>query len=446
MEEDKPSASENKMTGHLFAHLEKKVEGLSSKQDCFECCIYRVSKRVQYVNWQAYCPLLISIGPLHRKDKNVRAMETEKLRYYKTFIERVGMDKEKIRDIMSSIQNQEERLRGCYSEEFEPTSKRDFIEMVLLDAVFIIEFMKEYSNNDEGPHSFEPRRILDIREDLILLENQLPFFIIQQIYDKYNRPRQDQTATTFFDLVTSHSKNYTFLKNVENNEKVKKSRHFTDLLRNFMLNGARQPNGARKLNGSSNPMPNGARKLNGSSNPIMLRNSAVKLRAAGVEFEVAKDKCLLNITFEKGVLKIPHLEVDYHFERAVRNIMALEQCLYQNEAYICSYIKFMDQLIDSPEDVGLLVGKKIITHRLGNHAAVSDMINKLCENISDPYTYYGDRCTNMNDHYKSRFNRAKATLKLVYFPNVWRGTGTVAAAILLILTLIQTITSIKSAS
>jgi hypothetical protein len=104
----------------------------------------------------------------------------------------------------------------------------------------------------------------------------------------------------------------------------------------------------------------------------------------------------------------------------------------------------MDQLIDSPEDVGLLVGKEIITHWLGNDAAVSDMINKLCENISDPYTYYGDRCKNMNDHYKSRFNRAKATLKLVYFPNVWRGTGTVAAAILLILTLIQTITSVKS--
>jgi hypothetical protein len=351
-------------------------------------------------------------------------MENEKLRYYKKFTERSGMDKDKIRDIVSSIQNQEERLRDCYSEEFIPTKKSDFIEMVLLDAVFIIEFMKEYSNNDEGPHSFEPRRILDIREDLILLENQLPFFIIQQIYDKYNRPRQDQTATTFFDLVTSHSKNYTFLKNVETNEKVMKSRHFTDLLRNFMLNGAR--------------------KLNGSSNPIMLRNSAVKLRAAGVEFEVAEDKCLLNITFEKGVLKIPHLEVDYHFERAVRNIMALEQCLYQNEAYVCSYIKFMDHLIDSPEDVGLLVGKKIITHRLGNHAAVSCMINMLCLNINDPYTYYDDICEKMNAHCDNLWNRMKATLELVYFAHVWRGTGTVAAAILLILTLIQTITSVKS--
>jgi hypothetical protein len=104
----------------------------------------------------------------------------------------------------------------------------------------------------------------------------------------------------------------------------------------------------------------------------------------------------------------------------------------------------MDHLIDSAEDVGLLVGKKIITHRLGNHAAVSDMINKLCENISDPYTYYDDMCTKMNAHCDSLFNRMKATLELVYFAHVWRGTGTVAAAILLMLTLIQTITSVKS--
>jgi hypothetical protein len=110
-------------------------------------------------------------------------MENEKLRYYKTFIERFGMDKEKIRDIMSSIQNQEGRLRDCYSEEFKLTKKSDFIEMVLLDAVFIIEFMKEYSNNDEGPNRFEPRTILDIREDLILLETNY----LSSLFRKYMR-------------------------------------------------------------------------------------------------------------------------------------------------------------------------------------------------------------------------------------------------------------------
>jgi len=51
LEIDVGSASENKMTGELFEHLDKKLKGLPSQQDCFECCIYRVSKRVQSVHY-----------------------------------------------------------------------------------------------------------------------------------------------------------------------------------------------------------------------------------------------------------------------------------------------------------------------------------------------------------------------------------------------------------
>jgi hypothetical protein len=123
--------------------------------------------------------------------------------------------------------------------------------------------------------------------------------------------------------------------------------------------------------------------------------------------------------------------------------MALEQCCYQREAYVCSYIKFMDHLIDSAEDVGLLVRKGIILHGLGDDAAVSNMINHFCKNIGDNYTCFGDISRNISRHYENRFNHTKATLKLIYFPNIWRGTATVAAAILLILTFIQTIASVK---
>jgi hypothetical protein len=105
---------------------------------------------------------------------------------------------------------------------------------------------------------------------------------------------------------------------------------------------------------------------------------------------------------------------------------------------------FMDLLIDSAEDVDLLAENGIILNWLGDDAALSNMINKLCETITDTYTCYDDICRKMNAHYENRWNHRKATLKLVYFPNVWRGTATVAAAILLILTFIQAISSAKS--
>ncbi|KAG5226370.1 UPF0481 protein [Salix suchowensis] len=404
------------------------MKELSSKQNRDHCCIYRVPKSLRNVNWKAYTPLLISVGPLHREIKRIQTMQNHKWRCFKEFTEQDGMNKEKIRDLVVIIQNKEKYIRFCYSEKFNQISSCDFTEMILLDAVFIIEFLKEYKH----PKNFEPRMMFDIKEDLILLENQLPFSIIWGIYSEINRDFQDVHATwiSFLDLVTdAFGKNTggSFLNRVtysQNEQSVNGSKHFTDLVRHFMLKGSIE--------------------RSYSFDPVKLKYSAVMLRKAGVRFQVTRDSCLVNITFDKGVLKIPQLEVDHNFERLVRNIMAMEQCLYEREAYICSYIKFMDHLIDSAGDVGLQVEKGIILHWLGDDAAVSNMINNFCENIGDNYTCFGDISRELNAHYENHWNHRKATLKLVYFPNIWRGTATVAAAILLILTFIQTISSVKS--
>uniref|UniRef100_A0A6N2M033 Uncharacterized protein n=1 Tax=Salix viminalis TaxID=40686 RepID=A0A6N2M033_SALVM len=413
------------MTSKILAQLNDKMKELPSKQNRAHCCIYRVPKSLRNVNWKAYTPLMISIGPLHRESKRIQAMQNHKWRCFKEFTEQDGMNNDKIRDLVVIIQNEEKNIRVCYSEKFNRISSCDFIEMILLDVVFTIEFLKEYKH----PKNFEPRMMFDIKEDLILLENQLPLSIIWYIYSKINPGFPDATwKHSFLDLVTyAFGKNTggkntagSFLDRVnsENNQSIYGSKHFTDLVRQFMLKGSI--------------------KRSYSFDPVKLKYSAVMLRKAGVRFQVTRDKCVVNITFDRGVLKIPQLEVDHNFERLVRNIMAMEQCLYEREAYICSYIKFMDHLIDSAGDVGLLVEKGIILHWLGDDAAVSNMINNFCENIGDNYTCFGDISQELNAHYESLFNRMKATLKLVYFPNIWRGTATLAAATLLILTFIQT--------
>ena len=409
----------------IMEQLQTKMDALTSQQDRAVCCIYRVLNSLRNIKPKMYTPRLISIGPLHRSNKRLEAMEKQKVRYFKQFTKRHELDNENISDLVSSIQKKEMVIRVSYSENLTRIRSSDFIQMILLDAVFVIEFMKD-SIDQTFSNEFEPWMIFDIEEDLMLLENQLPFFIIQEIYDQVNLPSQESPCISkFLNLATLYFANYTSSQGLKNrNLTAVESRHFTDLLRNFLLEGAF--------------------KRRYTLNPMKLKYSAVMLRKAGVKFQVIKeDKCLVNIKFEKGVLKIPLLDIRYCFERLVRNIMALEQCCYQREAYVCSYIKFMDHLIDSAEDVGLLVRKGIILHGLGDDAAVSNMINHFCKNIGDNYTCFGDISRNISRHYENRFNHTKATLKLIYFPNIWRGTATVAAAILLILTFIQTIASVK---
>ncbi|KAG5222693.1 UPF0481 protein [Salix suchowensis] len=402
---------ENK-TG-ILARLQNKKELMTYEQPTAECCIYRVPNSFRNVKPEAYTPQLISIGPLHRGDERLKGMEEQKWRYFNEFVEEQGPVK--IDDLERRIQVKEADIRACYSEKFNEIKSEDFIEMILLDAVFIIKFFQHSNGQSEN---LKPWMIFDIREDLMLLENQLPLSIIEKIDD------QETICIPFLKLATVHFGKYLFLL-VGEATGVQRSRHFTDLIRSFMLKGSIERNYT-------------------FMSPVKLKYNAVMLRQAGMKFQVTEDKCLVNIKFEKGVLKIPRLEVDHCFERLVRNIMAFEQCVTPFEAYVCNYIMFMDNLIDSAEDVDLLAENRIIHNLLGDDAALSDMMNKLCETIPDTYTCYDDICGEMNAHYENRDNHRKATLKLVYFPNVWRGTATVAAAILLILTLIQAVCSFIS--
>ncbi|KAH9611245.1 hypothetical protein KSS87_016593 [Heliosperma pusillum] len=52
------------------------------------CCIYLVPENLRSVNKDAYRPLLVSIGPVYYTDQTLSAMQYQKLRYLKSFLQR----------------------------------------------------------------------------------------------------------------------------------------------------------------------------------------------------------------------------------------------------------------------------------------------------------------------------------------------------------------------
>ena len=75
------------------------------------------------------------------------------------------------------------------------------------------------------------------------------------------------------------------------------------------------------------------------------------------------------------ILEIPSFTVGDATECVIRNLMALEQCHYPRKAYICNYIVLLDHLINTAEDVDLLVEKKVLFNWLGSNKAVATLIN-----------------------------------------------------------------------
>ena len=65
---------------------------------------------------------------------------------------------------------------------------------------------------------------------------------------------------------------------------------------------------------------------------------------------------------DPGTLKIPPLVIDDGTRTLFLNLIAFEQCHLNSGNVITSYVMFMDNLINSPEDVGHLHDRKIIEH------------------------------------------------------------------------------------
>ncbi|KAL2984815.1 hypothetical protein AAZX31_12G111500 [Glycine max] len=103
------------------------------------------------------------------------------------------------------------------------------------------------------------------------------------------------------------------------------------------------------------------------------------------------------------------------------NIVVYEQCDCPSSPYITEYIKIIDFLINTGKDVNILVEKKIIVNLLGDDDALATMVNNLCSNIT---------MIHINSEYRS----------LCYQLNA----STIAAIVLLLLTFIQTVSSISS--
>jgi len=112
-------------------------------------------------------------------------MEEHKRLYLREFLE---LSKVRVRDFIAAIAESETRLRSCYAETFDKLSKEEFVEMVLLDCSFLIMFFLKAFSPDIQSRNIDrifnkPWMLDEISIDLCLLENQLPFFIVEDLFN-----------------------------------------------------------------------------------------------------------------------------------------------------------------------------------------------------------------------------------------------------------------------
>ncbi|XP_035548304.1 uncharacterized protein LOC108985690 isoform X2 [Juglans regia] len=180
---------------HHALSIDKRLASLGSTSIDQECCVSKVHRLLRQINHAAYEPDLLAIGPYHRGKDHLSFMEKHKLRFLQRMLERTNENSAE-RYITAMIEK-EERARRFYADQFPELSKDEFVEMMLLDGCFIIELFRiqrdavfQYIEKDPNFHSvknepiFQTALILNgITRDLLLFENQLPFFILTELFE-----------------------------------------------------------------------------------------------------------------------------------------------------------------------------------------------------------------------------------------------------------------------
>ncbi|KAL4019901.1 UPF0481 protein [Cucumis melo var. makuwa] len=415
-------------------------------------CIYKVPHYLKDGEDKAVVPQIISLGPYHHGKRRLRQMERHKWRSLYHILERSKHDIKLYLDAMKEL---EERARNCYEGPFS-FSSNEFVEMMVLDGCFVLELFRGaaegfkqlgYPRND--PIFAMRGSMHSIQRDMIMLENQLPLFVLDrllelQLGDYYQKGLVAELALRFFDPLTPNDEPLTksSLNKLESSLGnttafdplgYQDGLHCLDVFRRSLLRSGPKlaPKVWMKRRSHANRVADKRRQ--------QLIHCVKELKDAGIRFKKKKTDRFWDINFNNGVMEIPRLLIHDGTRSLFLNLIAFEQCHLDCSNDITSYVVFMDNLIDSHEDVAYLHYCGIIEHWLGSDEEVADLFNRLCQevvyDIND--SYLSQLSEDVNRYYNHRWNAWRATLKHNYFSNPWAIISLIAAVVLLLLTFAQ---------
>ncbi|CAJ1948134.1 unnamed protein product [Sphenostylis stenocarpa] len=416
-----------------------------------QCCIYKVPPHLLKLNVEAYTPYFISIGPLHN-DKPELKQDKQKQRYFHAFWKRLSHKQcLALSQYRVYLEQNREKIGNSYSKP-ELHKDENFIDMILLDSVFIMELFLRKANKSEQNNDlmFTTSWICKMTQrDLSLLENQLPMFVLEELHTRVilGDNGTKENCLMFIELAFNYFEDYYPHKSSQKVEMInnfKSCVNFTDLIRYTYL--------PRQIQANVNP----SQQFTPCAVECVLR-TATKLNEAGISFEKVQGRSYLDIKFEKSRilswflcfgclpfsrcfksrLQIPHLKVDQVTECVLRNLIALEQCHYSDQPFICNYVTLIDSLIHTQDDVELLVDKEIIVHELGSHNELATMINGLCRHVVVSSNYYGKITRELNEHYNCCWKHYMGVLRSVYFRDPWRFSSTIVGIAVFLFTVVN---------
>ncbi|KAK9291004.1 hypothetical protein L1049_009187 [Liquidambar formosana] len=361
-------------------------------------------------------PMMVSIGPYHHGTDKLAPGEELKRKLTQQFFS----DHEKLIEVLyEKILQEIQNLRDCY--DVESTTKYDdeaLAWMLFVDGCSVLSYIHlcvESGEPDE--YKLKNHEIAFVRQDLFLLENQLPFQVLEflmseeviqfkegmEMIKKFIlmivttperrgwrqqwRKRWQQCQQLCQQLRQKCWKQQQQQDNLELPTEEKPS-HLLELLRKTLIG---EPEGSGADTGKK-------------ENDWQSFRDVTELRAAGIHLKRSKTHFLLDVSFTPrfifGYLRLPPIVVDDSTKAKFLNLIAYEMCPdFDNKFEVTSYICFLDSLIDQADDVKKLRKKCILHNFLGSDEEVAKLFNEIATDLVPSPDIYRHVKAGIQKHY-----------------------------------------------
>lgn len=445
--------------------------------------IYRVPAHLTAVNREAYQPQVVSFGPYHHGKDQLLPMEEHKHRAVRHILKRSKKPMERFFESLRKVASDLEENYDAWDPKWKAGSGEGaaplFLQLMMTDGCFMLEILRfsakevdDYAPNDPIFSEHGSNHImLDIRKDMLMLENQLPMLVLDRLVAVESDDKKDDkfVSRLILKFFSFPSEGITrmdqclhvldvFRKNMlmEPEEPEKEDKEDDESVNRFILKFCSPSKGItwmgkclRVLDDVRSSVLMEPKKKDEVkreySQEIIQLASAAELSEHGIKFKGSKTGSIKDISFAGGALTLPEIWVDENTMSNFLNLTAFEYRHVGTENEVMSYIYCMDQIINNGQDVSLLRAQGIIVNNMESDEAVAKMFNSLGKvvglNLSPSLT---DVIKEVNKYRNKHWNMWRANLIHTYLRNPWVALSLIAAVFLFALTIIQTVYSVLS--
>ncbi|MBA0854609.1 hypothetical protein Goshw_002525 [Gossypium schwendimanii] len=168
--------------------------------------------------------------------ERLQAMEELKWKFFHRLFRPNQPNGVELDPAMKAMEDLEQDACRCYWDNAEQHSNHRFVRMMPADGCFIVELLRELKHNFQCAPFVKRWMLPTLRWDLIMLENQLPLFVLQKLFEltkgsEESRTCLEQLALCFFNPLLQSQRDARAV----NAQGIQNTLHFLDLFRKSIL-------------------------------------------------------------------------------------------------------------------------------------------------------------------------------------------------------------------